>query len=181
VTRGRIERRQVVARGLEETFAFYAEPANLARITPPWLGFALVGYQAPGEDTVQPVARPGRGSTESSSTAVASEESNRIPMAAGLRLHYRIRPLLVRQRWVSVISHWDPPHGFVDEQVRGPYRKWHHTHRFRAVGQGTEIADVVDYEIGFGPAGALANALFVRRQLAAIFDYREWAVGRIFS
>jgi ligand-binding SRPBCC domain-containing protein len=181
VTRGRIERRQVVPRVLEETFAFFAEPANLARITPPWLGFALVAYQAPGHDTVQPVGRVGRGSRGSASSHVAAEEPDPIPMAEGLRLHYRIRPLLIPQRWVSEISRWDPPRAFVDEQVRGPYRRWHHTHRFRAVGQGTEISDVVEYEIGFGPAGAVADALRVRRQLAAIFDYRERAVGQIFS
>lgn len=163
MTGGRIERRQRVARPVEEAFEFYADPANLARITPPWLSFELVAWQAPGESAT----RAARGS--------------RIPMAEGLRLHYRIRPLLVPQRWVSVISRWDPPRAFADEQVRGPYRRWHHTHEFHAVDGGTELYDLVEYEIGWGPAGALANAVLVRRQVKAIFDYRAHAVARIFS
>ncbi len=46
MTMHRIERRQVVARSLEETFAFYAQPRNLGRITPRWLRFRLVCGEA---------------------------------------------------------------------------------------------------------------------------------------
>ncbi len=37
-----LERTQVVPRGLEETFAFFAEPRNLEAITPPWLHFRIL-------------------------------------------------------------------------------------------------------------------------------------------
>jgi ligand-binding SRPBCC domain-containing protein len=112
-----IERTQWVPVPLEETFRFFADPRNLGRITPPWLAFSLERAELKAVAT-----REGRD---------ASEAGDDIEMAEGLRLHYRIRPLLVPQRWTSEITVWDPPHRFVDEQVRGPYRRWHHEHRFR--------------------------------------------------
>ncbi len=142
--------KQRVARPLDTVFAFYAEPRNLARLTPPSLGFRLV-------DPSEPV------------------------MARGLRLTYRIRPLGIPMTWVSEITEYDPPHWFADEQRRGPYAYWHHEHTFRAVDGGTEVADEVTYGLPFGPVGRLVHALVVRRQLAAIFSFRETAVRETFG
>ena len=94
-------------------------------------------------------------------------------MREGLRIEYRIRPLGFPQKWVSAITAYDPPHRFVDEQVRGPYARWHHEHRFRAVEGGTEVTDIVTYALPFGPLGRLAHALRIRRQLEGIFEYRS--------
>lgn len=104
-----------------------------------------------------------------------------VEMRTGARIDYRVRPLGVPQRWTSLISVWDPPHRFVDEQVRGPYRRWHHLHEFRAVEGGTEISDTVTYALPFGPLGRVAHALFVQRQLRAIFEYRERKVVELFG
>lgn len=135
-----LRRVQWVPRPLPETFAFFAEPANLARITPAWLDFRI--------------------------TSDAEE------MREGLRIEYRIRPLLLPMKWVSVITEYDPPVRFVDEQAKGPYRTWRHEHGFRARDGGTEVTDAVRYALPLGPIGALAHALFVRRQLESIFDHR---------
>ena len=94
-------------------------------------------------------------------------------MREGLRIEYRVRPLGFPQKWVSVITTYDPPHRFVDEQVVGPYRQWHHEHTFRAVAGGTEVVDRVTYALPLGPLGRLAHFLLVRRQLESIFDYRS--------
>ena len=99
-------------------------------------------------------------------------------MREGLRIEYRIRPLGVPQKWVSEITAYAPPHRFVDEQVKGPYAKWHHEHVFRSVDEGpmaggTEVTDTVTYALPFGPLGRLAHALVVRRQLESIFEYRS--------
>ena len=47
------------------------------------------------------------------------------------------------------------------------------------VAGGTEVRDRVEYEIAFGPMGALARGLFVRRSLDAIFDWRRRTIAAI--
>ncbi len=137
-----LHRRHWVPIPLADTFAFFARPENLARITPPWLGFRM--------RTAEPVT-----------------------MAEGLLLDYIIRVLGIPLRWRSRIIEYNPPHGFRDVQVIGPYRRWDHRHRFWAETDGTVVEDRVEYALPFGLLGRLAHGLFVRRQLAAIFDYRH--------
>jgi ligand-binding SRPBCC domain-containing protein len=72
-------------------------------------------------------------------------------------------------------------HPFVDEQRSGPYRIWHHEHRFRAVDGGVEMEDEVRYRLPGGPFGRLAQRLLVRKRLEEIFDHRREAVERIFG
>lgn len=102
-----------------------------------------------------------------------------IAMGRGTLIRYRLRVRGVPVSWLTEIKEWDPPHRFVDEQLKGPYALWHHTHTFEADGDGTIMRDVVRYAIGFGPLGALANELLVRRDVAGIFDYREQRVREL--
>ena len=78
-------------------------------------------------------------------------------------------------RWESVMTVWEPPLRFVDEQGRfGPWKTWHHEHRFDDLGGGrTRLTDTIDYEPPFGPLGKIADALFLRRQITAGFTYRH--------
>ena len=102
-----------------------------------------------------------------------------IEMREGALLEYRLRLHGIPVRWRTRISTWDPPHRFVDEQISGPYALWHHTHTFEADGGATVVRDRVRYRIGFGPLGALALRLFVRRDVERIFDYRREAMLRL--
>jgi ligand-binding SRPBCC domain-containing protein len=104
-----------------------------------------------------------------------------IRMAAGTLLDYRLRLHGAPVRWRTRIEQWDPPHGFVDVQLRGPYRRWHHTHTFEPHRGGTLMRDVVRYALPLGPLGALAHAAFVRRDLERIFDFRHAAVARLLA
>lgn len=103
-----------------------------------------------------------------------------IDMTAGTLIDYRLRLFGLPFSWRTLISRWEPPNCFVDEQLRGPYRSWVHTHSFVAVDGGTEIRDEVVYRLPLAPLGELAR-LPVGRQLERIFAYRRRVLERIFA
>jgi len=134
-------------RPVAEVFPFFADAANLEKITPPWLSFHVL--------TPAPIA-----------------------MRPGALIDYQLRVHGIPLRWRTEIVAWDPPHRFVDVQLKGPYRLWHHTHTFTEKGGGTLCTDEVRYRpIG----GWLVNALFVKRDVRTIFDYRRKRLMEIFG
>jgi hypothetical protein len=102
-----------------------------------------------------------------------------IEMEAGALIDYRLRVHGVPLGWTSQIEVWEPGRQFVDRQLRGPYRLWHHRHRFEAVQGGTRITDEVHYAVPFGIVGELVHPLFVRRDLERVFDHRQVAVREL--
>jgi len=102
-------------------------------------------------------------------------------MAPGARFEYTVRWLGLRMRWTTGICEYDPPVRFVDEQLRGPYALWRHTHEFKETPDGTVMTDLVRYALPAGPLGSLAHALLVGRQLQKIFDFRRRAIGELFD
>ncbi|HEY4187024.1 MAG TPA: SRPBCC family protein [Polyangia bacterium] len=145
-----LERRQLVGRPRSEVFAFFADPANLERLTPGSLHFRIL--------TPLP-----------------------IEMRAGAIIDYQLVLHGLRFGWRTVIESHEPQVGFVDVQTKGPYRSWRHVHRFADADRGTMIEDRIEYEMPLGPLGALARALFVKRQLRDIFDFRRETVARLFA
>ncbi len=150
MTLHRFEATQLVAAPLDEAWAFFSDPRNLAAITPPDMGFEIT---SPVHDHVYP----------------------------GLFVTYRVRPLLgIPVEWVTEITHVDEGSRFIDEQRMGPYRLWHHEHTFRAVGDMTEMHDVVYYALPFGRLGSLAHAV-VRPRIEHIFEYRADVLSERFN
>jgi len=143
----RLERETTLPRELSEVFAFFADPANLELLTPPWLKFRIL--------TPPP-----------------------IEMAPGARIDYRISLRGIPTPWTSEITIWEPPHRFVDTQIKGPYRSWVHEHRFGSAGRGTVVSDTVEYEV---PGGSLVHRLLVRPDLEKIFAYRTEQLKRRFG
>lgn len=127
-----------IPRGLDEVFAFFADPRNLELITPPFVRFRILTSPPP-------------------------------TMCEGAEIDYALRIRGLPVRWRTGIPAWDPPHRFVDTQVRGPYSRWIHEHRFTGLGEQTLVEDRVAYSV---PGGRLVHELFVRRDLARIFAYR---------
>jgi ligand-binding SRPBCC domain-containing protein len=103
-----------------------------------------------------------------------------IEMAVGALIRYRLRLMGVPFEWLTRIAAWDPPHEFVDEQLKGPYRTWVHTHRFTEVPGGTRIDDEVRYALPLFPFGEVA-APIVALQVRRIFAYRATAIARAFE
>ncbi len=104
-----------------------------------------------------------------------------IAMRAGTTIDYRLRLGPIPVRWRTEILTWTPPREFIDVSLRGPYAVWRHEHRFEARGEVTEMFDTVYYAAPFGPLGRVANALFVRRKLRHIFEYRRTAIAELFG
>ncbi len=101
-----------------------------------------------------------------------------ITMKAGALIDYRLRVHGLPIRWRTEIMAWDPPHRFVDRQLKGPYTMWHHTHTFEERDGGTVCRDRVRYR---PMGGALIQALFVRRDVEKIFAYRTERLCELFA
>jgi hypothetical protein len=102
-------------------------------------------------------------------------------MGVGTLIEYRLRLHGVPVAWLTRIEEWKPGVRFVDRQLRGPYALWHHTHSFEPHPGGTLVRDRVRYAIPLGPLGELAHALFVRRDVERIFDFRRLEIERRFG
>jgi ligand-binding SRPBCC domain-containing protein len=104
-----------------------------------------------------------------------------IDLRRGARIDYRLRWRGIPLKWQTEISEWDPPHRFVDRQVRGPYRLWVHEHTFTPHEGGTLMRDRVDYAV---PGWVLAPLLLrwvVGPDVQRIFAYRQERMKELFA
>jgi ligand-binding SRPBCC domain-containing protein len=162
-----LEFEQWVPFPLERVFGFFSNPENLPRIMPASSGTKLVVLNrmpAPPPPGVTGDKAAGTGSTIVTS--------------------FQVFPFLpLRAKWVARITDFDWNHYFADVQEQGPFKSWHHRHEFRAETRGeihgTIVRDVIDYEVGFGFLGAIANALFIRRQMERTFAERQKTLARL--
>jgi len=104
-----------------------------------------------------------------------------IAMGAGALIDYDLSLFGVRFGWRTLIEAFELDERFIDLQLKGPYRLWRHTHEFRDVPGGTLVRDRVEYELPLGVLGRAAHAVFVRRTLRNIFDYRAATMERLFA
>lgn len=101
-----------------------------------------------------------------------------IELGAGSLIDYQLQLFGIPFRWRTRIAEWQPGVRFVDEQLKGPYAQWIHTHTFHDLGDNTRVADEVRYRLPLFPLGEIALPL-VRLQLRRIFDYRAAQITKL--
>jgi len=147
-----LHREQILPISLEEAWAFFSTPKNLAMITPKELNFKII-TQLDGS-----------------------------PIYDGMLIEYRVHPMLgIPVKWVTKIIDVDEPYRFVDTQIKGPYTLWHHTHTFKEVPGGIHMTDLVKYTLPLHFLGDIAHVLFVKNKLNYIFDYRKEVLEKHFN
>src|SRR5581483_1248271 len=159
---------------LERVFLFFADPANLPRIMPPWMDLKLEQVK------IEPAV--GMAQTSGQPMGVATIAGAGSELSAS----YRVIPgLPFRIGWVAVITAFARNQHFEDVQAKGPFKSCHHRHEFgfevRNGIAGTVIGDTVNYEVGFGPLGKLIDALLISTQLKRTFKYRKQAIARLLT
>lgn len=138
-----------IDRSLEDVFAFHADLKNHARTSPPDQAEEVVAITPPG------------------------------PLALGTQVTFKAKHGSVRRTLEAVIVEWNPPHGFTDRQVKGPFSTWTHRHKFVAFQDGTLMTDQIEYEAPAGPLGALADKLWLGEHLDRFFNHRQAEAKRI--
>ena len=168
------EAEQWVPFPIEQVFRFFANPANLPRIMPPSSGTELVRLKLVAPPGVQPVK------------ATVTDEEPLAGSGSEIVTSFRIVPFLpFRLEWIALIDEFEWNDHFCDVQKKGPFKSFHHCHRLTASPRdgtaGTVLRDVIDYDIGFGILGSIAQRLMIKRQLRQTFEYRQRALVSLLS
>lgn len=137
---------------LEKTWEFFSDAHNLLTITPPFLNLKVTNE-------------------------VFGDE-----VYAGQIISYKVKPLAgIAVSWTTEITHIVKEKMFVDQQIQGPYKLWHHQHHFKSIEGGTEMTDIVHYRLPFGLIGELAHPIvkknFSRFSLTALIKSTNYSVN----
>lgn len=147
-----LKRETFLNTSINEAWDFFSNPFNLKKITPEYMGFDILSD--------------------------CSDEK----MYAGMIISYIVKPVIgIPLKWVTEITHVNEPYFFVDEQRFGPYKFWHHQHKFIPVENGVKMIDIVNYKIPLGFFGNFLNSVFIREKVKEIFRYRSEVITRLFN
>ncbi len=101
-------------------------------------------------------------------------------MKQGAEFEYTITIFGISMKWKTLISKYSPPNFFIDEQVKGPYKRWVHTHSFKEINGNVIIGDRVEYDLYGGFLKYIIN-IFVGLSVNKIFNYRKISIEKEFS
>ena len=145
------EREMLIPVSVNEAWSFFSDPCNLKTITPLDLNFKILSKNLPEK------------------------------VYSGLLIDYFVSPFPgIKTRWVTEIKEVNEPYFFIDEQKEGSYALWKHKHSFEKTADGTLMKDEIEYSIPFSVLGIIAHALFVKRKIKNIFDYRSKIISELF-
>jgi ligand-binding SRPBCC domain-containing protein len=149
----KLERIQIIHSDIQTVWKFFSDPKNLNDITPSDLHFEILTKNLP--DEIYP----------------------------GLIIQYKVSPFKgIKTNWVTEIKHIVPQKLFVDEQIFGPYKFWHHLHLFEEI-EKTKIkmTDRVYYKLPFSLLGEFIHKISIKKRLEEIFDYRYNKIDELFN
>ena len=104
-----------------------------------------------------------------------------IVMKEGQIIDYTIKLLGFNVRWRTIISEYNGKNKFVDQQLKGPYSMWHHTHEFKELNGSINMIDTISYVMPFGILRQIVNKFWLKRDLDNIFKYRQKAIMKYFN
>ena len=144
--------KQTVAKEIDLLWDFFRKPRNLNKLTPEDVEFKITSGKS--DDFYE-----------------------------GKIISYKIRPFkMINLNWVTEISQVKEGFYFVDNQIFGPYKMWHHEHHFKSNGDGTtDIIDKVKYKLPFYILGRLMHKIFIKRKLVNIFMFRQKQINNLFN
>ena len=146
-----IKAKQTISISIEEAWDFFSNPNNLPKITPPWLNLK-----------------------------VTSELPEK--MYEGMIITYKVYPFLgIPSNWVTEITTVKEKSFFIDEQRFGPYKFWHHQHRFKEVNDKVEMEDIVNYALPLDPLSRPLNNILVGKKVREIFEFRKEVLETFFN
>ncbi len=147
-----LQTKQFLPIPLEKAWEFFSSPNNLSKITPPAMNFKILTATGTGE------------------------------IYNGMKIKYKVSPLLgIPLNWETEIDQVNYKVSFTDKQIKGPYKKWEHTHTFEAVEKGIMMYDRIQYQLPFSYLGKIAHWLFIRKKIEEIFNYREITLKNYFK
>lgn len=145
-----IQFQQVLPISLEKAWEFFSSPANLNEITPEDMRFKII-------------------------------YGDLSQTYAGQIITYKVSPFPgVPMTWVTEITQCTEQQYFIDEQRFGPFKFWHHQHKFSAHKDGVLMEDILHYSLPFGIVGELAGKLMIHKKVQGIFKYRESKLNSLF-
>jgi len=147
-----LRKTQNIPISVSEAWDFFSKPDNLAKITPEYMNFKILSKSDAGE------------------------------MYPGMFITYTVSPLFhLSLNWATEITQIKQHKYFIDNQVKGPYKIWHHEHHFKAIDGGTEMRDVLFYDMPYGFLGRLVHKLFIQKRVEEIFEFRERKIKELFG
>ncbi|MEZ4298683.1 MAG: SRPBCC family protein [Polyangiaceae bacterium] len=95
-------------------------------------------------------------------------------LAVGERAIVEIKMGPLWQTFVAEHTAYEPGRMFRDEQRKGPFARWVHTHLVEPDGDSASfLVDRIEYELPLGALGQMFGGWFARRKLEQLFDFRH--------
>jgi ligand-binding SRPBCC domain-containing protein len=133
----------VVNNNIDRVWEFYTDIKHLEIITPKEMNLKIINATTTGQKLTQ-----------------------------GSEISIVGKIILRKSTWHSRITSLKQ-YEYVDEMLKGPFKKWRHLHRFHPNNQKqTQVIDIVDFELPYGMIGKLFEG-YAYDRLEKIFAHRK--------